>query len=59
MQNQEVFQFMLSAFQKLDPNVKGMISTEKSVHDQLKVIASLDESKSGAFLSQHGNREWF
>ena len=55
----EAFQFMLSSFQKLDPSVKGMTSTEDSVRDQLAVIDGLDENKSGLFLSQHGNQDWF
>lgn len=51
---------MLSAFQKMDPRVKGMISTEESVKAQLSVIASLDEKLSGAFVSHRGNdRDWF
>ncbi len=50
---------MLSAFQKLDPNVTGMISTEHSVRDQLAVIDGLDESMSGKFVSHHGNEDWF
>ncbi|ETS03270.1 putative short-chain dehydrogenases/reductase [Trichoderma reesei RUT C-30] len=56
----EVFQWMLSSFQKLDPTVKGMISTEESVSAQLSVIDSLDEKLSGAFVSHRGNdRDWF
>ena len=59
MTDPAALQWMLSSFQKLDPNVKGMISTEESVRDQLAVIDSLDENKSGLFLSQHGNQDWF
>jgi hypothetical protein len=55
----EAFQFLLSSFQKLKPSVTGMISTDESVRDQLAVIDSLDDSKSGMFLSQHGNDDWF
>ncbi|KAL6857370.1 NAD(P)-binding protein [Trichoderma novae-zelandiae] len=56
----EAYQWMLSSFQKMDPTVKGMISTEESVKAQLSVIDSLDEKLSGAFVSQKGNnREWF
>ena len=51
---------MLTSFQKWKPSITGMISTEKSVHDQLQVIESLDAEKSGLFLSQHGNdHDWF
>ncbi|KAL6690631.1 hypothetical protein J3F84DRAFT_353063 [Trichoderma pleuroticola] len=56
----EAFQWMLSSFQKVDPKVKGMISTEESVGAQLAIIASLDEKLSGAFVSHHGNdKDWF
>lgn len=51
---------MLSSFQKMDPRVKGMISTEESVQAQLSVIASLDEKLSGSFVSHRGNdKDWF
>ncbi|KAM0424555.1 hypothetical protein ACHAPT_010271 [Fusarium lateritium] len=53
------FQFMVQAFQKLDPNVTSMISTEESVQKQLSIIEDLDQTKSGSFLSHHGNRDWF
>ncbi|PNP57284.1 hypothetical protein THARTR1_02730 [Trichoderma harzianum] len=56
----EAFQWMLSSFQKMDPSVKGMISTKESVEAQLAVIASLDEKLSGAFVSHRGNdKGWF
>ncbi|KAH0497541.1 hypothetical protein TgHK011_004839 [Trichoderma gracile] len=56
----EAFQWLLSSFQKMDPRVKGMISTEESVSAQLSVIDSLDEKLSGAFVSHRGNdRDWF
>ncbi|RSL56712.1 hypothetical protein CEP53_006706 [Fusarium sp. AF-6] len=55
----QALQFMVQAFQKLDPSVTGMIPTEESVKQQLSVIADLDESKSGSFLSHHGNHDWF
>ncbi|KAL7956405.1 hypothetical protein V8C34DRAFT_315731 [Trichoderma compactum] len=56
----EAFQWMLSSFQKMDPRVKGMISTEESVQAQLSVIASLGEKLSGAFVSHRGNdKDWF
>ncbi|KAL7948100.1 NAD(P)-binding protein [Trichoderma barbatum] len=56
----EAFQWMLTSFQKMDPKVKGMISTEESVNAQLSVIGSLDEKLSGAFVSHRGNdKDWF
>jgi hypothetical protein len=56
----EAFQWMLTSFQKMDPNVKGMISTNESVKAQLSVIGSLDEKLSGSFVSHRGNdRDWF
>ncbi|KKO99387.1 hypothetical protein THAR02_08512 [Trichoderma harzianum] len=56
----QAFQWMLSSFQKMDPRVKGMISTEESVTAQLSVIGSLDEKLSGAFVSHRGNdKDWF
>lgn len=51
---------MLSSFQKMDPKLQGMISTEESVRAQLDVISSLDAKLSGAFVSHRGNdRDWF
>ncbi|KAL7938423.1 hypothetical protein V8C35DRAFT_320227 [Trichoderma chlorosporum] len=58
--NPAAFQWMLGSFQKMDPRVKGMISTEESVKAQLSVIGSLDEKLSGAFVSHRGNdKDWF
>jgi NAD(P)-dependent dehydrogenase (short-subunit alcohol dehydrogenase family) len=56
---QEAFNQLLAAFQKIEPNLKGMISTETSVRLQLKVIDDLDDTKSGMVLSQNGNTDWF
>ena len=50
---------MLQGFQKIDPSVKGMISVESSVRDQLAVIEGLTVEGSGRFVSHHGNKEWF
>lgn len=50
---------MLGAFQKYKPSVTGTISTVESVRDQLAVIDGLDASKSGLFVSHHGNDDWF
>lgn len=54
-----ILNFMLGAFQKIDPNVKGMISVKESVEAQVEVIKNLTPAQSGMFLSHHGNREWF
>ncbi|KAH8801731.1 hypothetical protein F5884DRAFT_807690 [Xylogone sp. PMI_703] len=53
----EAFQFMLASMQKLKPGITGWISPEESVKDQLAVINSFEASKSGAFVSHHGNNE--
>ena len=58
MKDPVVFNYLLSAFKRLDPNVTGMISVEESVSAQLKVIANLDEGDSGDFVSHHGNKDW-
>ncbi|KAI9707928.1 MAG: hypothetical protein M1820_004347 [Bogoriella megaspora] len=56
----ELFEYLLSSFQKYDPSVKGMITTPDSVREQLAVIDSLDASNSGKFLSHHGGLDdWF
>lgn len=55
----EVFDYFLSSFRKVSPEVNGMNTPEESVKAQLAVIADMDADKSGAFLSQHGNNtEW-
>lgn len=54
----EAFQYMLGAFQKWNPKVTGMAPTEESVRDMLAVIDGLDESRSGLFVSHHGNEDW-
>ena len=35
-----------------------MMPIEESVRDQLAVIDSLNASKSGTFVSHHGNDDW-
>jgi hypothetical protein len=50
---------ILSAFQKLNPDVKGMTSVEESVADQLAVIDQITLKDSGKLLSHHGDRNWF
>ncbi|KAL9618826.1 MAG: hypothetical protein Q9160_006485 [Pyrenula sp. 1 TL-2023] len=56
--DQQAFQWMLSSFQKYDPKVEGMISTEASVKAQLSVINGLTKEQSGQFLSHFGNKNW-
>jgi len=55
----EAFDALVAAFQKIQPDVTGPISTEKSVRLQLGVIDRLDASQSGMVLSQNGNDVWF
>jgi hypothetical protein len=50
---------VLSAFQKLEPGLKDMISVEESVADQLALIDRITLEDSGKFVSQHGDRNWF
>jgi len=50
---------ILSAFQKLAPDLKGMISVEESVADQLAVIDGITLENSGKLVSHHGDRNWF
>lgn len=47
---------ILSAFQKLNPDVKGMTSVEESAADQLAVIDQITLKDSGKHLSHHGDR---
>ncbi|KAK3714721.1 hypothetical protein LTR37_007701 [Vermiconidia calcicola] len=55
----EAFDWLLSAFQKIQPDVTGPTTAEKSVRLQLGVIDELDAGKSGMVLSQNGNDTWF
>ena len=57
--NEEVRDMILSQFQKVDPDVKGMISVEQSVIDQLAVVNRVTMENTGKFVSHHGNRDWF
>ncbi|KAF7337764.1 NAD(P)-binding protein [Mycena sanguinolenta] len=50
------FERMLS---RLSSDYKGLITPEESVKLQLDVIYSWPVEKSGAFVSQFGNKEWF
>ncbi|KAK4888087.1 hypothetical protein LTR27_012970 [Elasticomyces elasticus] len=55
----EAFDWLVAAFQKLQPDVTGPITPEQSVRLQLGVIDMLDASQSGMILSQNGNDTWF
>lgn len=41
---------MLAQFQKMDPDLKGQISVEQSVSEQLRVIEALDTARSGTVI---------
>lgn len=41
---------MLAQFQKMEPELKGQISVEESVAEQLRVIEALDVAKSGTVI---------
>jgi hypothetical protein len=41
---------MLSQFRKVEPDLKGQISVEQSVSEQLRVIEALDVAKSGTVI---------
>jgi len=56
---QEAFDWLLSAFKKMQPDVTGPITAEESVRLQLEVVDGLDASNSGMVLSQHGDDKWF
>ncbi|TVY56985.1 putative oxidoreductase [Lachnellula cervina] len=51
--------YLLSLFQKYDPTVKGRITPEVSVRDQLETIGKVTTEVSGRMISQHGNENWF
>ncbi|KAJ7633095.1 hypothetical protein FB45DRAFT_745217 [Roridomyces roridus] len=55
----ELIQGMMKAFTSVDPNFKGPISPEDSVKMQLEVIHRWTIEDSGAFVSHHGNKDWF
>ncbi|CZR68488.1 related to protoporphyrinogen oxidase [Phialocephala subalpina] len=54
-----MFNMVLSAFQKLAPDLKDMISVEESVAEQLALIDRVTVKDTGKFVSQHGDRNWF
>ncbi|KAL7924891.1 NAD(P)-binding protein [Trichoderma austrokoningii] len=49
-QLQEALKVMLSQFQKMEPDLKGQISVEQSVAEQLRVIEALDAARSGTVI---------
>ena len=50
---------MLANFKARNPGFKGRISPEESVRMQLEVIDKATIADSGAFVSHHGNKDWF
>ncbi|PON30546.1 hypothetical protein TGAM01_v200986 [Trichoderma gamsii] len=46
----EALNVMLSQFQKMEPDLKGQISVEQSVAEQLRVIEALDAARSGTVI---------
>jgi hypothetical protein len=40
------------------PNFKGPITPEESVRLQLELLNRWTVEETGAFVSQHGNKEW-
>lgn len=46
----EAIKVMLTQFQKIDPDIKGQISVEQSVAEQLRVIEALDAARSGTTI---------
>lgn len=41
---------MLAQFRKVEPDLKGQISVEESVSQQLRVIDALDAARSGTVI---------
>ncbi|KAL7951631.1 hypothetical protein V8C42DRAFT_304681 [Trichoderma barbatum] len=46
----EATEIMLAQFRKLEPDLKGQITVEESVSDQLRVIDGLDAARSGTTI---------
>ncbi|KAI9148397.1 Short chain dehydrogenase virK [Paramyrothecium foliicola] len=55
---QEVLDMALKVFQKVNPNLTGLLTTEESVQKQLAVINGLTAEQSGLSLSHHGDNNW-
>ncbi|KAI9037696.1 uncharacterized protein KD926_000112 [Aspergillus affinis] len=55
---EEYLQLALQAFQKLNPNITRLLTTEESVQQQLEVINKLTAEQSGLALSHHGDENW-
>ena len=55
----EVYQYMLSSFQKIDPTVAGMMEADEAVAEMIKTIHRLDLRMSGKVLSHYGDEKWF
>ncbi|KAF2130688.1 NAD(P)-binding protein [Dothidotthia symphoricarpi CBS 119687] len=54
----EVLEMALQVFQKVNPDLTGLMSPEESVRMQLDVINSLTADQSGLALSHHGDYNW-
>ncbi|KAJ7176204.1 hypothetical protein C8R43DRAFT_1197777 [Mycena crocata] len=54
----EAFAKMMGKFTRVVPHFKGPISPEESVKLQLEVIYKWKVEDTGAFVSQHGTKQW-
>lgn len=52
------FGAMLATLKKKHPDFEGPMSTEQSVKMMLDVVDKATIADTGAFVSQHGNKEW-
>ncbi|RYP20386.1 hypothetical protein DL765_002844 [Monosporascus sp. GIB2] len=55
---QEVLDMALKVFQKVNPDLTGLMTPEESVRKQLEVINGLTTEQSGMALSHHGDNNW-
>lgn len=53
------YQVLFTQFQRVKPDLTGAITPEDSVRMQLEVVDRLDDKMSGAFVSHHGDQNWF
>jgi len=53
-----IVQYLLQSFQKMWPDLKGMIRPEESVKMVLEVIENLTSEQSGLMISHHGDENW-
>jgi NAD(P)-dependent dehydrogenase (short-subunit alcohol dehydrogenase family) len=57
-QHREAAQMYRSALAQVAPDFKGSITPRASVEMMLEVINRWTVGDTGAFVSQHGNKEW-